>query len=122
RKWISEYGNLDTLLARAEEIKGKAGESLRENRESAILSKSLATIGSDLPIPFEPDALKLTPPDPEKLKALLTKLEFHSPAADVEEPVEAPPIESVRLPARAAFSAAPCVPVGLSMLAHGHEV
>src|SRR5262249_61105472 len=84
RKWISEYGSLDTLLARAEEIKGKAGESLRENRDSAILSKSLATIGSDLPIPFEPDALKVTPPDPDKLRALLTKLQRHSLAADVQ--------------------------------------
>ena len=40
KKWISAYGDLDTLLAKAEEIKGKVGESLREHKEAAILSRT----------------------------------------------------------------------------------
>ena len=122
RKWISEYGSLDNLLANADAIKGKAGESLRENRESAILSRSLATIPSDLALPFDPDALKLTPPDPQKLKALFTALEFHSLAAEVEEPGEAPSAESVRLTPGSPFSLPTAEPFGLSMLVHGGEV
>ena len=57
RKWISTYGDLDTLLAKADEIKGKVGESLRQRKEAAVLSRSLAEIPTNLPIPFEPAAL-----------------------------------------------------------------
>ncbi len=74
----------------------KAGESLRENRETALLSRQLATIPTDLPVPFEPEALKLEPPDAVKLKALFTSLEFHSLAAEIEEPGTAASIEITR--------------------------
>jgi DNA polymerase-1 len=121
RKWISEYGSLDGLLAQADAIKGKAGESLRENRESALLSRQLATIPTDLLIPFEPEALKLTPPDRSKLKALFTELEFHSLAAEIEEEGTAPAYEAVRLPESAAFSLAGADPLGLSLLTHGER-
>ena len=121
RKWIGEYGSLDNLLAKADEIKGKAGESLRENRETALLSKRLATIPTDLPIPFEPDALKLEPPDAGKLKALFTQLEFHSLAAEVEEPGAAPTYETARLPVTAPFSLAGADPLGLALLTLGGQ-
>jgi DNA polymerase-1 len=121
RKWIGEYGSLDNLLAKADEIKGKAGESLRENRETALLSKRLATIPTDLPVPFEPDALKLEPPDAGKLKALFTQLEFHSLAAEVEEPGAAPAYETARLPATAPFSLAGADPLGLALLTRGGQ-
>ncbi len=121
RKWISEYGDLDNLLAKAGEIKGKAGESLRENREAALLSKRLATIPTDLPVAFEPELLKLEPADPAKLKALFTELEFHSLAAEVEEPGAAPTYEAVRLEAGAPFSLLRADPLGLALLTHGGQ-
>jgi hypothetical protein len=121
RKWIAEYGNLDNLLAKAGEITGKAGESLRENRETALLSKRLATIPTDLPVPFEPDALKLEPADPAKLKALFTELEFHSLAAEVEEPGAAPVYEAARLEAGAPFSLLSADLLGLALLTHGGQ-
>jgi DNA polymerase-1 len=119
KKWIGEYGSLDNLLARAGEIKGKAGESLRENRETALLSRRLATIPTDLPVPFEPDSLKLTPPDADKLKALFTQLEFHSLAAEVEEAGAAPAHETARVEPGAAFSLAGADPLGIALLMHG---
>ncbi|HEY6050731.1 MAG TPA: 5'-3' exonuclease H3TH domain-containing protein, partial [Thermoanaerobaculia bacterium] len=39
KKWISQYGSLDALYAHQDEIKGKVGESLRQNREAAALSR-----------------------------------------------------------------------------------
>ena len=84
KKWISEYGSLDRLLERADEIKGKVGESLREHREDAILSRRLAAIRTDLPIPFDPDALRRSAPDIEKLRDLFVELEFHSLAAEIQ--------------------------------------
>ena len=43
KKWITEYGSLDRLLE-ADEVKGKVGESLREHKEDALLSRRLAQI------------------------------------------------------------------------------
>src|SRR5690606_28672068 len=43
-KWLLEFGSLDQLVARAAEVKGKAGETLRANLEQLALSKQLATI------------------------------------------------------------------------------
>ena len=121
RKWIIEYGSLDNLLANADAIQGKAGESLRENKEAALLSKRLALIPTDLPIAFEPEALKRTPPDAGRLKALFTQLEFHSLAAEIEEPGAVPAYEAARLPPSAPFSLGGADLLGLSLLTHGSQ-
>ncbi|HWZ85200.1 MAG TPA: DNA polymerase I, partial [Thermoanaerobaculia bacterium] len=84
KKWITEFGTLDTLLERAEEVKGKVGESLREHKADALLSRRLAAIRTDLPVPFDPEQLKRSPPDPEKLKELFVELEFTSLAAEIQ--------------------------------------
>ena len=49
-KLIAQYGTLEEVLAHAEEIPGKLGERIRENREMAILSKDLGTIRISAPI------------------------------------------------------------------------
>jgi DNA polymerase-1 len=84
KKWITEYGNLDALLERADEVKGKVGESLREHKDDALLSRRLAAIRTDLPVPFDPEQLKRSPPDAEKLKDLFVELEFTSLAAEIQ--------------------------------------
>jgi DNA polymerase I len=84
KKWIAEYGTLDRLLEKSEEVKGKVGESLREHKEDALLSRRLAAIRTDLPVPFEPEQLKRSAPDSEKLKDLFVELEFHSLAAEIQ--------------------------------------
>ena len=97
KKWIAEYGDLATLLARADEIKGKVGESLREHREDAVISRRLVEIPVDLDIPFEPDAFRSTAADAEKLRALFVELEFHSLAAEIhDESAVTPEISAVR--------------------------
>ena len=103
KKWIAEYGSLDGLLERADEIKGKVGESLREHKDDALLSRRLAAIRTDLPIPFDPQVLRRSPPDPEKLKALFVELEFHSLAAEIQGEQEQAELPSRRLGPGEAF-------------------
>ncbi len=77
-KLIAQYGTVENLLAHAGELTGRAKQTLETNREQALLSKRLATIICDAPCPIELDALKVEPPDEEKLKDLLVEFEFNS--------------------------------------------
>ena len=117
KKWIAEYGDLTTLLARADEIKGKVGESLREHREDALISRRLVEIPVDLDIPFEPDAFRSTAADAEKLRALFVELEFHSLAAEIhDESAVAPEISAVRRRPGEPFTLDPSGPFGVALL------
>jgi DNA polymerase-1 len=122
KKWISEHGSLDRLLENAEEVKGKVGESLREHREDALLSRRLAAIRTDLPIPFEPDALRRARPDPEKLKNLFVELEFHSLAAEIEGEAAAARLASRRLPPGEPFPMPSEGTAGAALLTHDSNV
>jgi len=77
-KWLNQYGSLEALLAEADAITGKVGESLRASREQISLSRQLVTIRCDVPLPVGPAALRISPPDTERLQALLQRLEFKS--------------------------------------------
>ena len=46
-KWLNEYGSLDALLARADEIKGVAGQNLRDSRDWLPTGRQLVTIKTD---------------------------------------------------------------------------
>jgi DNA polymerase-1 len=98
KKWISAYGDLPTLLSKADEIKGKVGENLRTHREAAVLSRTLVEIPTDLPIPFEPAALKRSEP------------EIGSEGA------AAPEIDFTRLERGAPFTIASGAPFGAALL------
>jgi DNA polymerase-1 len=122
KKWIAAYGDLPTLLERAGEIKGKVGESLREHRENALLSRRLVAIPTDLPIPFEPDSLRCAPADFPHLKELFVELEFHSLAAEIQGEAAAPPAVSwSRLAPGVASSIDPSAPLGLALLTRGEK-
>ena len=75
---LEQYGTLENLIDHAEEIKGKMGEKLRDNIETARMSKWLATINTQAPVDFDWKDLELTEPDIEKLIAIYTELEFNS--------------------------------------------
>ena len=77
-KWLNEYGSLDAIVAHAADIKGKVGESLRENLDQLELSRRLATIRRDVPLDLTPVELKRKPPDVEALSALYRRLELNS--------------------------------------------
>ena len=77
-KWLTEFGSLEQVVARAAEIPGKVGESLRENLGQLDLSRQLATIRCDLELEVSLDDLQVGKPDTGKLRALYTDLEFRS--------------------------------------------
>ncbi len=86
---IAEYGSLDALLERASEVSRKAyREGLLNHREAALLSRELATIHTNLPVDFDPDALRLDPPDVEALRGLYSRLEFKTLLAELGTPEE----------------------------------
>jgi DNA polymerase I len=81
---IQEYGSLDELLARSGELTRKAyREGLQAHQEQARLSRELSTIHTNLEIPFDPQALRLDPPDTDALRKLFTELEFFSLAEEL---------------------------------------
>jgi len=73
---LEKYGSLDAILAHADEIPGRLGERLREGRASAHLSRRLATIRADVPIPVALESLRRKDPDREALQAVLNKYEL----------------------------------------------
>ena len=76
---LGRFGDLETVLARADEIPGKrAREAVLASRDLARLSRELVTIRRDVPIELDLDALKVKPPDAERLSRLFAELEFRS--------------------------------------------
>src|SRR5210317_545301 len=73
-KWLNQYNTLDNVIAHADEIGGKVGESLRENLEQLELSRKLATIVCDVTLDLEPDELVPTEQDLDTLRARYTEL------------------------------------------------
>ncbi len=75
-KWLKQYETLDNLVAYADEIKGKVGESLRDNLQQLPLSRELTTIKCDVGLELDIAELAMRPPQVDKLKQLYTELEF----------------------------------------------
>ncbi len=79
KQLLKEYGDLETLLARAGEVKRKSyRESLQANAEQARFSRKLATVRLDAPVEFDPDALRMEEPDTGRLREIFKRLEFNS--------------------------------------------
>ncbi|MAZ39972.1 MAG: DNA polymerase I [Legionellales bacterium] len=75
-KWLLEYGNLDNIIANADNIKGKVGENLRESITYLPLSKKLVTIKVDVTLPFDEDELIQKASQKERLIMLYREMEF----------------------------------------------
>ncbi len=83
---LEEFGDLDTLLARAGEIKQqKRRENLIEHAEKARISRELVRLKDDVPVEDGLDALVLNPPDGPRLIAFLKAMEFSSLTRRVAE-------------------------------------
>jgi len=78
QKLIAQYDSLENTLDHADEQKGKLKEGLVKFRDQAILSKRLATIDTKVPLPFEPDKLRIGPRDDATLRALFAEFEFNT--------------------------------------------
>jgi len=88
---ITEYGDLEALLERAEEIKQpKRREKLIENAENARISRQLVTLKPDVPITDELDVFGTAEPDADKLVGFLKSMEFRTLTRRVEEGLGGP--------------------------------
>ena len=75
---ISKFGSVEGALEHAAEVERKMyRESLQNNRDLILLSKKLATIHIDVPIPYVPEQLAARAPDPAAMRELYQTLEFH---------------------------------------------
>ncbi len=77
-KWLEQYQTLENLVANADKITGKIGESLRDGLHQLPLAKQLTTIKCDLNLPYEMEDLRRSPVNIDELKTLLTTLGFLS--------------------------------------------
>lgn len=82
-KLILEYGSMEEMYNHADEIKGKLGEKIRDNKAQALMSKDLARIIIDVPIEFNERALTRDPLNTEAIKELFEELEFRTLARRV---------------------------------------
>ena len=75
---INKYGNLETLLKSAQEIKqNKRRETLLENKDKALISKKLVTLKHDAPVNKNLEEFKLKDIDKDKLYKFLREMEFN---------------------------------------------
>jgi DNA polymerase I len=83
---IQEYGDLETLLARAGEIKQpKRREALMDNAEQIRISKRLVTLDAETPLDFSLDSLEVRLPNPDQIMAFLNEMEFRTLTRRVAE-------------------------------------
>ncbi|MDQ2791832.1 MAG: DNA polymerase I [Actinomycetota bacterium] len=75
-KWVREFGSLDALIDRVDEVKGKAGDALRENLASVLLNRRLTELVRDVDLPEQPTDLVLKPWDRDAVHRLFDELEF----------------------------------------------
>jgi DNA polymerase-1 len=89
RQLIREFGDLDSLLDRAEEVTRKSyREGLQEHRKKAELSRELVTIHTDLPVEFDPNDMRHDPPDTRALAEIYRELEFMTLLDELETGAE----------------------------------
>ncbi len=78
QKLLADFGTVEQLLDRVEEIKGKRRQVLQEHADQARLSKRLVTIETDVPVELEIETLKRGPADDKALTGLFSELEFNA--------------------------------------------
>lgn len=84
-KLINDFGSVEELLKRTDELKGALKKKVEENRQQILDSYFLATIRTDVPISIKPEELERKPEDKEKLFAIFKELEFRSLKERVEK-------------------------------------
>ena len=110
---INEYGDLETLLARADEIKQpKRRETLIEKADQIRMSKKLVTLDQNTPLDFTLDSLEVKDPEPETLLEFLNQMEFRTLTKRVADRYgkDVPPPPAIEASAPEAASSAPAAP------------
>ena len=75
---LADFGNVETLIANAGQLKGALKKKIEENVEKIRFSKFLVTIRTDVPIDFDAERFKVKEADKERLQKIYERLEFRS--------------------------------------------
>ncbi|BDH57811.1 DNA polymerase I [Tsukamurella sp. PLM1] len=75
-KWIREYGSLEGLVENVDKVRGKVGDSLRENLATVQLNRQITEMVRDMSLPYVPADLALQPWNREAIHQLFDDLEF----------------------------------------------
>ncbi len=89
-KWLNLYDSADGIVEHGDEIKGKVGESLRDNVEQLRLSQQLATIRHDLELDVGVDDLESTEADTAALRELYGHFELRTLLRQLDETADEP--------------------------------
>jgi len=84
-KLIAQFGSVENLLARTDELKGAQKQRVEENAEQIRFSKFLATIKTDVPLDVELSSLRRQEPDTKELLRIFDDLEFRTFAKRLKE-------------------------------------
>ncbi|MBT2486951.1 DNA polymerase I [Streptomyces sp. ISL-96] len=79
-KWINQFGSFAELVERADEVKGKVGQALRDHLESVKLNRHLTELVRDVDLPKAVADLERAPYDRTALKGFLEVLEIRNPS------------------------------------------
>ncbi len=77
-KWINQFGSFAELVERVEEVKGKAGQNLRDHLEAVKLNRRLTEMVRDVELPVGPEGLRREAYDRKALIAFLEGLEIRN--------------------------------------------
>ena len=92
-KWLNLYDSADGVIEHGEEIKGKVGESLRDNVDSLRLSKQLATIKTDVDLDTSIDDLEAGEGDVDALRSLYARYDLRTLLRQLDEQADPKPEE-----------------------------
>ena len=90
-RWLNQYGSIDEIIRKADEIAGKVGESLRDHIEDLKLSRELATIKMDVELPKGPEQLQRRARDTDRLREIYHEYELKSLLRQLEDVADAEP-------------------------------
>ncbi|MFE7114876.1 5'-3' exonuclease H3TH domain-containing protein, partial [Streptomyces sp. NPDC057654] len=77
-KWINQFGSFAELVERVDEVKGKAGQNLRDHLEAVKLNRRLTEMILDVELPCGPPELAREPYDRQALTVFLEGLEIRN--------------------------------------------
>ncbi|MEJ1921229.1 DNA polymerase I [Microbacterium sp. KHB019] len=111
-KWLTQFGSLDELLDRAEEIKGVVGGNLRDHMDDVRRNRKLNRLLTDVELPVAPADLVVVPADVQAIRDIFARLEFRTLLPRVfdavgtgEDPAESEPAVALPSPVEADVTA-----------------
>lgn len=94
-KLVQTWGTVENILANADQITGKQGESLAAWGDKLLLAKRLTTICMEVPIEFRAEDLTMCDPHIEELQVLFAEMDFRMFAGDLANRTPAAPLSDV---------------------------